>query len=144
MKTVYVPLRKFWTLGELMPVLEHGGIVTVYDLLIQAACTYNGEQPWEIHLRGWKSVADQKEDLLHELIHIHHASKIGYVSDPQENRLFHEKETERHTQRLMKRSPTLVDEIVDAIKKHPKCILKRKTAHQALSEQRERQILEAQ
>ena len=119
---MYIPLRRFSSIEELAPVFEHGGQVTFIPLIIRPCCIVRGgNQPWEIIMRGWKGLNDQKDDLLHEFVHLFHDSCCGYCVDPNETRIFNETETERQTKRLLKHNPRIVDEITRELILHPNC-----------------------
>ncbi len=123
---MYVRLRGFSSVEELKPIFEHGGEVIFIPIMVNpGSCVYNGDVPWAIFMRSWVpeclGLADQMETLVHEFVHIFHHSSIGYQRDPNETRIFHEKEVERQTKRLMTRHPQLADDIVRALILSPHC-----------------------
>ena len=126
---MFVPLRSFSSVEELKPVLDHGGEVVFVPLMVHpGCCVYDGDLPWKIYILCHSSrfgselgLADQLATLVHEFIHIFHHSSIGYHSDPNETRIFHEKEVIRQTTRLMTRHPQIADDIVRELILNPNC-----------------------
>jgi hypothetical protein len=120
---MYVPLRRFSSIEELTPVFDHGGQIIFVPLTIHQGCLIiKGEAPWEIRLRSLtRSSNNQKEAILHEFVHLFHNAHRGYRTDPNETRVFNEKETDRQTKRLLKNSPGIVDQIIRKLILHPNC-----------------------
>lgn len=118
---MYTKLKRFSSAEELAPVFNHGGALRFRNI-IQATCITDGNAPWEIFLRIWPELAVQKEELVHEFVHLFHDSHWAFAYRPNHSEVFfNESATQRATKALMKRDPMLADAITRELLLHPRC-----------------------
>lgn len=118
-------LQCFSSIEDLEPVFDHGGKIIFIPIMIHPGCCIvkgNG-LPWEIVVRSLatRGLSGQKETIVHEFIHLFHASRNQYRPVAKEEAFLHEIATERATKSVIKRNPRIADEITKKLILHPNC-----------------------